>query len=227
MSRGIFITGTGTDVGKTYITALLVRALREKGIKAGYYKAALSGAQPVGGRLLPGDACYVRETAGMEEEAETMVSYIYEHAVSPHLAARLEGNPPVMEKIKEDYRSMSRKYPFLVVEGSGGIVCPIRWDEKATILLEDIIKEMGLGALIVSDSGLGSINAAVLTVEYMKNREIPVHGIIMNRFHAGDVMEEDNRRMISEISGIPVIAAVAEGSRTLDMDVNQLLTKCS
>lgn len=222
MEKGIFITGTGTDVGKTYVTALLVKTLRSRGIAAGYYKAALSGAQWRDGRLEPGDACHVNRTAGLGEEPEHMVSYIYEHAVSPHLAARWEENPVQLKKVMADYRAASERYPYLVVEGSGGIVCPIRWDEEQKLLLEDLILEMGLGALIVSDSGLGAINAAVLTAEYMKHKKIPVYGIIMNRFHSGDPMEEDNRNMIEALTGIPVIAVVEEGADTLDIDEDSL-----
>ena len=68
MTKGLFISATGTDVGKTYVTALLVKALRQAGYEAGYYKAALSGAVPDGQSLVPGDAQYVCQTAGIPEE---------------------------------------------------------------------------------------------------------------------------------------------------------------
>ena len=93
MAKGIFITGTGTDVGKTYITALLVKKLQEAGVKAAYYKAAVSGNQRGEQGLLPGDAIYVKQISEISQPLDTMVPYIYEQAVSPHLAARREGNP--------------------------------------------------------------------------------------------------------------------------------------
>jgi len=200
MSKGIFVTGTGTDVGKTYVAAEIVKALKENGYSVGYYKAALSGADSIE----ESDAGYVKRTAKLEQPDGTLVSYIYKTAVSPHLAARLEGNPVDMDKVKDDYMRLAAEYDFVVVEGSGGIVCPIRWDDEKRILLEDVIAELGLDTVVVADSGLGTINAAVLTVEYLKNRGIEVIGVIMNR-NRGGVMEEDNERMIEELTGVSVL----------------------
>ena len=97
MSKGIFITGTGTDVGKTYTTALLLKKMRET-VNAGYYKAALSGAEIIDGKRMAGDAYRVCKTAGIDGNPNDYVSYIYDEAVSPHLAARNEGNPRNMNK---------------------------------------------------------------------------------------------------------------------------------
>ena len=88
MGKALFITGTGTDIGKTYVTGLIVKKLRDAGLNGGYYKAALSGAdEDENGNLLPGDALFVKEMAGIDEQTENLVSYIYKEAVSPHLAA--------------------------------------------------------------------------------------------------------------------------------------------
>ena len=81
---------------------------------------------------------------------------------------------------------------------------------------------LGLGTLVVADAGLGTINAAVLTIEHLHRREIPVRGVILNNYHAGDPMEEDNRRMIEEMTGVPVIAGVAPNAAELDMDATRL-----
>ncbi|MCC8169750.1 MAG: dethiobiotin synthase [Oscillospiraceae bacterium] len=221
MSKGIFITATGTDVGKTYVTGLIVKKLVQNGINAGYYKAALSGAENVNGTLIPGDADFVRKTAGLK--TMPTVSYIYKNAVSPHLAAKIEGNPVELSIVKSDFTAEAEKYDYITVEGSGGIICPIRYDEQK-IFLEDIIKSLGLSALIVADAGLGTINSVVLTVEYMRSRNIKINGIIFNNFHKGNVMEEDNLKMTEEITGIKVIAAVSENSENLDIDINSLLS---
>ena len=111
MSKGIFITATGTDIGKTFVTALIVKKLRDAGLNAGYYKAALSGAeeQP-DGSWLPGDAAYVAKVSGMQEKGEELVSYIYKTAVSPHLAAMREGNPVELDKVKADFAKAQAKY---------------------------------------------------------------------------------------------------------------------
>lgn len=97
MSKGIFITGTGTDIGKTYVTGLIVKKLRESGADAAYYKAAMSGNERrADGSLIPGDALQVKTMSGIGQPLEEMCPYVYETAVSPHLASRLEGNPVQM-----------------------------------------------------------------------------------------------------------------------------------
>lgn len=222
MSKGIFITATGTDVGKTYVTALLVKKLRESGFNAGYYKAALSGAEVTQSGLVPGDAAYVNEIAQLQEEPQKLVSYIYENAVSPHLAAQIEGNPVELDVVKSDYEEICRRYDYVVVEGSGGIVCPIRFDETNRIFLEDIIKMLDLDTIIVADAGLGTINAVALTVEYLVERNIKIRGIIFNHFHPENVMEEDNKNMVEEITGVPVIAVVQDNEESLAINQEEL-----
>ena len=191
MARGLFVTATGTDIGKTYVTALIVRKLRSLGLNAGYYKAAVSGAESVS----ESDAGYVNKVAQIGEREELLMSYLYKTAVSPHLAAQIEGNPAEMSVIKSTFAKVCEQFDFVTTEGSGGIVCPIRKDEKSTIFLEDIIRELCLPSLIVADAGLGTINAVVTTVEYMRARNLPINGIILNRWN-GDVMQRDNIAMI-------------------------------
>lgn len=224
MGKGLFITATGTDIGKTYVTALIVKKLCEAGYKVGYYKAALSGAQLVGKRLIPGDVQYVKEVAHLEEPLENMVSYVYEHAVSPHLAAQIEGNPVEIDKVKADYLRQAAQYEFITVEGSGGIVCPIRQDEEKEIWLEDIIKAFKLDTLLVADAGLGTINQVVLSVSYIQSHGMKVKGIILNHYHQGNRMEEDNLRMIEKVTNVPVIATVGDGDETLNIEVNKLIS---
>lgn len=218
MSKGIFVTATGTDMGKTYITALIVKKLAKAGYSAGYYKAALSGAESI----RESDAGYVKKIAGISQTDETLLSYLYRSAVSPHLAAEMEGNPVDLEKVRADYLRVSREHDYVTVEGSGGIVCPIRWDDKK-ILLEDIIKMLGIPTVIVADAGLGTINAVTLTAEYLKNRKIEIKGIILNHYHGG-VMQEDNVKMIEDLTGIPVLTCVKEGAGELDIRPETLIS---
>lgn len=221
MGKGLFITATGTDVGKTYVTALLVKKLRDAELNAGYYKAALSGAEVVDGRLVPGDAAYVARVANLPEQPENLVSYIYEEAVSPHLAAQREGNPVELKKIKADYAASAAKYDYVTMEGSGGIICPIRWDKK-WIMLEDIIKTLNLGVLVVSTAALGSINACVLTVFYLKQQGIPIRGIILNNYDDSDFMQQDNKKMIETLCGVSVLACIAPGAKDIGISADAL-----
>ena len=94
LSKGLFVVGTGTDIGKTYVTGLLLKYIRDNGYNATYFKAALSGAiKDENDSLVPGDAVEVLTMVGLEEDTDFLVPYIYETAVSPHLASQIEGNP--------------------------------------------------------------------------------------------------------------------------------------
>ena len=221
MGKALFITGTGTDIGKTYVTGLIVKKLVDAGLSAGYYKAALSGAEVAAdGTLLPGDALHVAHAAGLTPEDAT-VSYIYRDAVSPHLAAQIEGRPMDFDKVEQDYRTAKERTDYLTVEGSGGIICPLRWDAEQHVILDDLILRLGLSALVVADAGLGTINAAVLTAEHLKARGIPLVGFIFNHWKGG-TMQEDNVRMVEALTGAPVLARVPHGAEELPMVAEEL-----
>lgn len=221
MSKKIFITGTGTDVGKTFVSALIVKKLQESGTAA-YYKAAMSGNDSrADGSLIPGDAKYVKDISGIDQPLSEMCPYVYKAAVSPHLASRIEGNDVEMSVVKRGFEKVCEKYDYVTMEGSGGIICPIRFNSKK-IMLEDIIKELNLSCILVADAGLGTINSVVLTVEYMRSRKIPIKGIIFNHFHKDDIMEEDNVKMCEYITGLKTIALVPDGSTELDISADAL-----
>ena len=223
MSKGLFITGTGTDLGKTYIAGLIVKKLADAKQSAAYYKAAMSGNdRRADGRLIPGDALFVQKTAGISQPLEEMCPYVYEHAYSPHLASRIEGHPVQMDVVKAGYYKVCSAYDFVTMEGRGGILCPICFDE-AKIQLEDVIKELHLPSILIADAGLGTINSVVLTVEYMKAKNLPVKGIIYNHYHGNDVMEDDNIFMCEYMTGLPTLAKVKDGDTELAMDAEELM----
>lgn len=222
MSKALFITGTGTDIGKTYVTGLIVKKLAEYGKNPGYYKAAMSGNdRRPDGSLIPGDALFVKQCSGIRQPLEEMCPYVYENAYSPHLASRIEGNPVEMDIVKKGFKAVSEKYDYITVEGSGGILCPICFDERK-IQLEDIIKELNLSSIIIADAGLGTINSVVLTAAYMKAKNMPVKGIIFNHFHPGNVMEEDNIFMCEYMTGLPILGKVQDGADQLNIDIHVL-----
>ena len=222
MSKGIFITGTGTDIGKTYVTGLIVKKLAQAGCKPAYYKAAMSGNnRRPDGSLIPGDALFVKECAGIEQDLDSMCHYVYENAYSPHLASRIEGHPVEMQVVRQGFYALVPQYDYITVEGSGGILCPICFDE-AKIQLEDVIKDLHLSCIMIADAGLGTINNVVLTYEYMKAHNLPVKGVIFNNYHPGNVMEDDNIRMCQYMTNLPVLAKVQPGDSQLDIDVELL-----
>ena len=223
MAKCLFVAGTATDVGKTFISAQIVKCLRDNNFNAGYYKAAASGVElDDKGHLTGGDPIYVNDTANIGEQTENLVSYVYKEAVSPHLAAKINNNPIDFDIITHDFTRAKNKYDYLVVEGSGGVVCPLRFDDSKRIMLLDIVTAFNLPIVLVADAGLGTINAAVLTVEYLQRRNIKIKGIILNHFH-DELMERDNLMMIETLTNIPVIAKVQRGDTSLNMDINNLI----
>lgn len=208
--KGVFITGTGTDIGKTYVTALMAKYYKEQGIDVAYYKAAISGADTIP----ESDAGYVKRIAGLEQPDDSMVSYLFREAVSPHLAAKINNRPIELDKIVADYKAVRDSHEFTVVEGSGGIVCPIRYDDEEKKLLPDIIKALGLSVIIVADAGLGTIHNVVTTAAYIENLGIEIEGVLLNNY-IGDLMQKDNYYMIEELTGLKVIATVAPEGESL------------
>ena len=150
------------------------------------------------------------------------MSYVYKEAVSPHLAAKINDQPIDFAKVTADFKRALAKYDYLTMEGSGGIICPLRWDNQQHVILDDLVKKLDLGVLIIADAGLGTINAAVLTIEHLKSRNIPIKGIIFNNYIPHDLMQDDNERMIEEMTGIKVLAKVKKGDTELNMAVSCL-----
>lgn len=223
MAKSIFITATGTDIGKTYVSGILVKKMRDLGFNCGYYKPALSGAiKQADGSLLPGDCDFVVKISGINDNPSECVTYCFEEAVSPHLAALRQGVKIQASTIKNEFDKRCNNYDYLVVEGAGGITCPFRLDEE-TLLLPDVIKGLGLDILIVADGGLGTINSVILTVEYAKSYGLNIRGIILNNYDDGDFMHRDNKLQVERLTGVKVIAVVKKGDKDLDIDEGELL----
>lgn len=126
-----------------------------------------------------------------------------------------------MERVLEKYKEVCEKYEYVTLEGSGGILCPICFDE-AKIWLPDVINACKAGTLLVADAGLGTINSVGLTAFYLKENGIPLKGIIFNHFRKGDIMQEDNLKMCEYLTGVPVIARVSDDDKELDISVELL-----
>ena len=130
MSKAIFLTGTGTDIGKTFIAGLIVKKLAQAGKNPAYYKAAMSGNDRRSDEsLIPGDALFVRQMSGISQPLDEMCPYVYENAWSPHLASRVEGNPVDLAVVREGFAKVAENYDYITMEGSGGILCPLCFDE--------------------------------------------------------------------------------------------------
>lgn len=209
MTKGIFITATGTDVGKTYVSALILKQM--KNLNCGYYKPAMSGIEP--DKL--SDVEYVFKVASLKGNPMDFVSYPFKEALSPHLAAKRQKVSIKLDKIKSDFDKIKTQYDYILVEGAGGITCPFNLDDKK-ILLTDVIKALGLDVIIVADSKLGTINSTLLTVEYAKRNDIKVRGIILNNYDESDFMQVDNKEQIEYLTGVKVIATVKQNADRIE-----------
>ena len=216
--KGLYILGTGTDVGKTYITALWLKKLREAGHDVAYYKAAVSGASSIS----ESDAGYVKQVAGLSQADETLLSYVFDEAVSPHLAARHEGKVIDRTVVNKNFCHVANTHAYTTVEGSGGIICPLHVTDTELYMLEDVVKDLQLPTIVVATAALGTINSTVLTIHYLQSKGILVKGIIVNQYTANS-MEFDNCVMMERLTGVPVLDRVRPGETSLHMDVETML----
>lgn len=214
MKKGIFITATGTDVGKTYISGLLVKQLCAKGLNCGYYKPVLSGAIVENDKIIAGDAQHVTKTAGLSGDPIEKVSYIFKDAVSPHLAANREGRTISLKKLVEDFNRIAQNNEFTVVEGAGGIICPL--DLENNLFMYNLPKVFNLDVIVVADAGLGTINNTFLTVDFIKRLGLNIKGIILNNFDSQDFMHRDNFEVVESICEIKVIGTVEKNAKEIN-----------
>lgn len=215
MAKKLFLTATGTDVGKTYVSALIIKKMREAGFNCGYFKPVLSGVEEEGGKLRVSDANYVVSTAKIPISPDDCVTYWWKEAVSPHFAAKRAGDIIDTGKIKSYLDKISRDFDYILIEGAGGITCPLRLDRDEKYLLKDLIKELETNIVIVADGGLGTINSTLLTVDYARANGIDVAGIILNNFEPDNFMHQDNLKQVEYLTGIPVVATVEKGQKDI------------
>lgn len=221
MTKCIFITGTGTDVGKTYVSALILKKLKAMGFNCGYYKPVLSGAVKINDSLTPEDAKNVIEFASLNETPQNCISYMFEPATSPHLAAKLANTTINKAKIFDDFQTMKNKYDYLLIEGAGGITCPL-YIETEVYLLSDLIKDMNTNIIIVANAELGTINSTLLTVEHALNKGIGIEGIILNNYDETNIIHIDNKNTIEKLTNIKVISVIKTNENEFNIDLSLL-----
>lgn len=204
MSRGIFIIGTDTDVGKTFITGGLTYVLRKNGYNTCCFKPIQSGGTLKENKLIPDDVNFVKTICSIDESYDSMNVYCLKEAVSPHLASNMEDMLIDKDTIVDSYKKLQEKYDYIIVEGAGGIIVPLIENEY---FVYDLIKDLNLSCIIVCKAGVGTINHTVLTYEFVKSKGIDVKGIIVNKYNK-KFYEDDNIKTIESITGLKVISIV-------------------
>jgi dethiobiotin synthetase len=201
VAKGVFITGTDTEVGKTLIAAGMVVALQDQGIDVGVMKPLESGALCFESAPIPRDAFYLREIAGVQDDLGLVNPYCFQAPLAPGVAAEQEGVKVDLQRIKEAYEELKGRHQFMVVEGAGGLLVPIAKDT----LLPELIKLLDLPLLVVARSSLGTINHALLTLSYCQREGLEVIGTVINKSNPdADPAEESNPQYITQFGTVPL-----------------------
>ena len=206
MGKGIFIAGTDTGVGKTFITAGLNYCFQKANYKCCSFKPVQSGGIEKNGSLIPGDIEFVKKLTGIDEPYEKLNCYCLKEEVSPHLAAELEGVEIDTNKLLESFNYLKEKYNYTLVEGAGGLIVTIIRDKY---YMYHLIKDLNLPVLLVARAGVGTINHTVLSCEFAKNTGIKIKGIIINGY-TNTFCEKDNIDIIEKATGIPIVSVMPQ-----------------
>ena len=198
MAHGIFITGTGTEIGKTVIAGGLAAALKHAGTNVGVMKPIASGDTA--------DAQFLKHAAHVNDELAAINPIYLRHPLAPSVAARIENREIDLSCIETAFAALQQKYDFVVVEGVGGIAVPLRDD----FLVVHLIHQLRLPVLIVAAAGLGTLNHTLLTVAFAQRFGLQIAGIVLNRHtpEAAGLAEATNPVEIEKLTDIPVIGVV-------------------
>jgi len=196
--RGVFITGTDTDVGKTIVTAVVVTALTANGINTGVMKPITTGTSEGVDAL--SDPDWLASVTGQCDPPDLIAPYRFRTAAAPLIAAARDGRAIEPARISGAFQALSARHDCVVVEGIGGVLVPVTPD----LFVADLARQMGLPVLIVARAGLGSINHTLLTLECLRNRGIAICGLIFNHPSPppADTDESDTVQTILRLSGL-------------------------
>ncbi|WLR51207.1 dethiobiotin synthase [Bacillus tianshenii] len=201
---GYFITGTDTDVGKTVVTSLLTAYFQRAGVNVFPYKPIQSGAISENGELQAPDVqMYQRVLPSLEPTKAC--TYLLKKPSSPHLAAQEENIRFDISMVHHNASQLQTEHDLVLVEGAGGLIVPL----KEGYCMLDFMKELKLPVILVARAGLGTINHTVLSVMALKQANISIAGILLNRLHEEDpTIENDNAVMIERLTNVPVLGTV-------------------
>jgi dethiobiotin synthetase len=202
--KGLFITGTDTGVGKTIVAAGLAASLRHSGFDIGVMKPFETGFS-----LRSSDAFFLKRMAGVSDPLQSITPYRLKHALSPFAAAQIEEVSIHFEKVKQAYRTLLKKHQALLVEGAGGLLVPITRGK----MMVDLALYLKLPIVIISRTGLGTINHTLLSIELARRRGVEVAGVIFN--HLGPrkgLAERTNPSVLRHFLDMPILGEIPYAS---------------
>ena len=204
-----FITGTDTDSGKTFVTALLTRSLRRAGFDTVAMKPVSCGE--------PGDTMLLGKAGDWTLTPGEVTPVSYSAPLAPIEAARLEGRNFQPSDILPTFSRLRRTHASLLIEGIGGWLVPL----SETYTSADLAKELGLPVLLVVRNRLGALNHALLTLESISGHGLTCGGIVLNNHpsDAADPAAGGNRRLLPMLTKVPILFEIEPNQATLDLEV--------
>ncbi len=198
--KGLFVTATDTEVGKTVVTGGLAAAFKARGYRVGVVKPVQSGHAA---DHPDGDAMRLKRLAELPDAPEVIAPYAFHAPLAPWIAARLEGRIIDREKIQAHVRQMAEKVDICLVEGAGGLLVPLGADWTVA----DLARSLAFPLLIVARPHLGTVNHTVLTVKTARTYGLNPIGVVLNGYRSveTDPSVRDNPAMIESFGALPVL----------------------
>ncbi len=194
---GVFVTGTGTEVGKTVVAAAIARTLIDEGKRVAVFKPAVTGLEDEG----EPDPALLRRAAESEQSDDEIAPYRYGPPMSPHLAAELAGEEIEPAQLLSAARGAAASADALVCEGVGGLLVPL----AADYLVRDFAVDLGLPVVIAASPALGTINHTLLTIEAARSAGLNVAMVVLTPWPDNpSPVEESNRRTIAALGQVEV-----------------------
>lgn len=217
---GLFVTGTDTEIGKTFVSSIIVRDLVKAGYRVGVYKPLASDCVSNGRDVQSEDAILLWEAAGQPLELEKVCPQRFQAPLSPHLAARAEGREVDSELVRSGLEAWTGQCDIVVVEGCGGLMSPV--DDES--YFADIAFEFGYPVIVVVDNRIGAINQALqasITASCFRDG-LDMAGIVLNDAQAfeGDTSRKSNFEQIASRSMVPVLTRVRHDAENCDNEVD-------
>jgi dethiobiotin synthetase len=198
MADGVFVTGTGTEVGKTVVAATIARTLAGEGKRVAVFKPAVTGLD----EGVETDYELLRRASGSDQSDEDIAPYRYGPPASPHLAAALAGEEIDPERLREAAAAAARDADAIVCEGVGGLLVPL----APGYLVRDLAVDLGHPLVIVAAPGLGTINHTLLTIEAAHAAGLDVAAVVLNPWPAEpSEIERNNRETIASLGDVEVL----------------------
>jgi len=193
MSKGLFITGTDTGVGKTLVASGIAALLKSWGVRVGVMKPIATGDRK--------DAQMLKKASGVEDSLAQINPQFFKAPLAPSVSAALERRSVDLESIYKVYWAMQKNYDFIIVEGVGGVKTPL----GETTYVSDLIQAMNLPTLIVTRATLGTLNHTLLTVDALKLLKINIFGVLLSGRRGNSLAERTNPEALQSYLTIPVL----------------------